>query len=172
MLPTRASRRRLVSGRQLRLSANRALPNMSYVELHARSAFSFLRSAAMPGQLVEAAAAAEMPAMALCDRDGVYGAPRFFSAAREAGIRPIVGCELTLEDGAILPVLVESRRGYQNLCRLLTQAKLRGTKEESPVFWSDLPEFSEGLVALWNTGFQPAESAVGGRDARPPHRLE
>ncbi|MDB6150698.1 MAG: polymerase alpha subunit [Chthoniobacter sp.] len=125
---------------------------MPYVELHARSAFSFLRGAAMPGQIIEAAAALEIPAVALCDRDGVYGAPRFFAAAREAGVRPIVGCELTMEDGSILPVLVESRGGYQNLCRLLTQAKLRGTKESSPVFWSDLPEYAEGVVALFGMG--------------------
>ena len=90
-----------------------------------------------------------MPAMALCDRDGVYGAPRFYDAGRGLGVRSIVGAELTMEDGAILPVLVESRTGYQNLCRLITRAKLRGTKEYAPVHWSDLPEFAEGLVALF-----------------------
>lgn len=122
---------------------------MSYVELHARSAFSFLRGASMPKELAAVAAYLKMPAMALCDRDGVYGAPRFYDQAREFGVRPIVGAELTMEDGAILPVLVESRTGYQNLCRLITQAKLCGTKEHAPVNWSDLPEFSEGLVALF-----------------------
>jgi error-prone DNA polymerase len=121
---------------------------MPYVELHARSAFSFLRGASMPEQLAEKAAALEMPAMALCDRDGVYGAPRFYKTAREQNVRAIVGSELTMEDGFIVPVLVESRAGYQNLCRLLTQAKLRGTKEHAPVHWSDLPEFADGLVAL------------------------
>lgn len=122
---------------------------MPYVELHARSAFSFLRGASMPKELAAVAASLEMPAMALCDRDGVYGAPRFYDAGREFGVRPIVGAELTMEDGAILPVLVESRTGYQNLCRLITRAKLRGTKENAPVNWSDLPEFAEGLVALF-----------------------
>ena len=119
-----------------------------YVELHARSAFSFLRGAAFPEQLAERAAELELPAMALCDRDGVYGAPRFYGKAREAGVRPIIGAELTLEDGAVLPVLVESRTGYRNLCQLITRAKLRGTKTEAPVRWEELAEFAPGLVAL------------------------
>lgn len=126
---------------------------MSFVELHARSAFSFLHGASLPEHLAERAAQLGLPAMALCDRDGVYGAPRFFAAAREQGIRPIIGSELTMEDGFILPVLVETRRGYQNLCQLITRSKLRGTKTDSPVFWRELPEFAEGLVALtgWDT---------------------
>src|SRR5690349_18283105 len=98
---------------------------MNYVELHARSAFSFLRGASQPEHLAEHAAQLQMPAVALCDRDGVYGAPRFFGRAKEAGIRPIVGAELTMKDQTILPVLVQSRTGYQNLCRLLTRAHLR-----------------------------------------------
>src|SRR5262245_11650200 len=121
---------------------------MSYVELHARSAFSFLRGASLPEQLAEHAAQLHMPMMALCDRDGVYGAPRFFAAAREQGIRAIIGSELTMEDGTILPVLVETRAGYQNLCRLLTSAHLRAPKSRSAVRWDELPEFAGGLVAL------------------------
>ena len=103
----------------------------------------------MPDDFAERAAALKMPAMAVCDRDGVYGAPRFYQAAKEAGMRAIVGSELTMEDGFILPVLVESQTGYRNLSRLITRAKLRGTKEHAPVRWSDLPEFAEGLVALF-----------------------
>src|SRR4051794_8164684 len=92
---------------------------MGYVELHTRSAFSFLRGGSLPEELAQVAAELEMPAMALCDRDGVYGAPRFFDEARKAGVRPIVGAELTMAEGGILPILVESRTGYQNLCRLI-----------------------------------------------------
>jgi error-prone DNA polymerase len=121
---------------------------MSYVELHGRSAFSFLRGASLPEQLAHTAAESAMPAMALCDRDGVYGAPRFFTAAKEKGIRAIVGSELTMEDGSVLPVLVESRTGYQNLCRLLSRAHLRAPKGESKVRWDELSEFASGLVAL------------------------
>src|ERR1051326_1123762 len=98
---------------------------MSYVELHACSAFSFLRGGSFPEQLAEVAADLEMPAMALLDRNGVYGAQRFSVAAREHNVRPIIGCELLMEDGAVLPVLVASHLGYANLCSLLTQAHLR-----------------------------------------------
>src|SRR6266487_3573133 len=126
---------------------------MSYVELHACSAFSFLRGASFPEQLAETAAELEMPAMALLDRDGVYGAQRFSVAAREHNVRSIVGCELSMEDGAILPVLVENRTGYQNLCELLTQAHLRSEKGKCAVRWSELPEFAEGLIALLNQSF-------------------
>src|SRR4051812_25030938 len=121
---------------------------MSYVELHSRSAFSFLRGASTPEQLARRAAELQMPAMALCDRDGVYGAPWFFAEARKLGIRPIVGAELTMEDKTVLPVLVESRRGYENLCQLLTRAHLRNEKGKCSVYWNELPEFANGLVAL------------------------
>ena len=101
---------------------------MSYIELHTCSAFSFLRGGSFPEQLAEVASELEMPAMALLDRNGVYGAQRFSVAAHEHGVRPIIGCELLMEDGSILPVLVEDRTGYKNLCELLTQAHLRSEK--------------------------------------------
>src|SRR6267143_3007492 len=121
---------------------------MSYVELHAGSAFSFLRGASFPEQLAETAAELEMPVLALLDRNGVYGAPRFSFTARENNVRPIIGCELSLEDDSILPVLVENRAGYKNLCELLTQAHLRSEKGKCAVQWSELPQFAEGLVVL------------------------
>src|SRR4029077_18904829 len=62
----------------------------------------------------------------------------------------IIGCELSMEDGALLPVLMENRTGYKNLCELLTQAHLRSEKGKCAVRWSELPQFSEGLVALAN----------------------
>jgi error-prone DNA polymerase len=123
---------------------------MSYVELHANSAFSFLRGASFPEQLAQVAAELEMPALALLDRNGVYGAQRFSVAAREQKVRPIIGAELTMEDGSVLPVLVTSRLGYANLCSLLTQAHLRSAvKGECAVKWDELPEFADGLVALF-----------------------
>ncbi|MDQ2868260.1 MAG: error-prone DNA polymerase [Verrucomicrobiota bacterium] len=124
---------------------------MSYVELHASSAFSFLRGASFPEQLAEVAAARGLPATALLDRNGVYGSQRFEVAAREHGVRPITGAELTLEDGSVLPVLVADRVGYANLCSLLTQAHLRSaTKGECAVQWSELADFANGLIALAN----------------------
>src|ERR1051325_6022733 len=119
-----------------------------YIELHARSAFSFLRGGSVPEQLAERAADLGMPAFGLCDRMGFYGAPRFFAAAREKGVRPIVGAELILPDGSVLPVLVESRPGYRHLCQLLTQAHLRSPKGKGFIRWEELPEFASGLVAL------------------------
>src|SRR4051812_7970846 len=119
---------------------------MPYIELHARSAFSFLRGSSQPQHLANRAAELGYPALALCDRDGVYGAPRFFAAAREQGIRSIIGAELTIDDGSVLPVLVQSRPGYQNLCRLITEAQLRSEKGKSAVGWEELPQASDGLL--------------------------
>src|SRR5437879_4086403 len=141
---------------------------MPYIELHASSAFSFLRGGSFPEQLAEVAAELEMPALALCDRDGVYGAQRFSVAAREHGIRPIIGAELSMEDGSILPVLVENRTGYKNLCELLTQAHLRSEKGKCPVRWDELPQFAQGLVALFELGSAGASPAVS-RASRDTH---
>jgi error-prone DNA polymerase len=136
---------------------------MSYCELHCSSAFSFLRAASSPEQLVEVAAELEMPALALLDRNGVYGAQRFSAAAREHNVRPIIGAELEMEDGTILAVLVQNRSGYKNLCELLTQAHLRSEKGKCAVCWDELPECAEGLVALFglgSAGFQPAGRGI------------
>ena len=133
---------------------------MSYVELHARSAFSFLRGASNPEQLIEVAGQSGLRGLALCDRNGVYGAPRAYAAAKESGIRSLVGSELTLEDGSVLPVLVMNQKGYRNLCRLLTQAQLRAPKGESRIKWNELEEFSEGLIALTGDTEGPLHSAV------------
>ncbi len=148
-----------------------------YVELHTASAFSFLSAASLPEALVERAAALGYPAIALLDRDGVYGAPRFHRAATAAGLRPIIGAELTMgEAGAnaegirgsglgirspnpesptlnpagvwSLPVLVESQEGYRNLCRLVTRMKLRAPKGEGALTLEDLDGATRGLVAL------------------------
>ncbi len=121
---------------------------MPYVELHARSAFSFLRAGSLPEALVAEAARLGMPALALCDRDGVYGAVRLHVGGREAGVRALVGCELTMEDASVVPVLVATRAGYRGLCALLTTAHLRAEKGQGSVAWAELAEASEGLIAL------------------------
>jgi len=135
-----------------------------YVELHSRSAFSFLRGSSSPENLAYTAAEQELPALALCDRDGLFGAPRFYTAAREAGIRPLVGSELTMTDGTVLPVLVKSRSGYQNLCRLISRAKLRSPKNESAIDWAELTEFREGLVCLTGDQEGPLHRALTSGD--------
>src|ERR1043166_4503771 len=136
---------------------------MAYVDLHACSAFSFLRGASFPEQLAETAAGLEMPAMALLDRNGVYGAQRFSATAREQNVRPLVGAELSMEDGSVLPVLVQNRTGYNNLCELLTQAHLRSAKGACAVQWNELPQFASGLVTL--QGSARASRAVSGAPA-------
>jgi error-prone DNA polymerase len=121
---------------------------MSYAELHASSAFSFLRGASLPESLAHTAAELNIPAVALCDRNGLYGMPRFKMKAEELKLASIVGCELGMDDGTVLPVLVENRRGYENLCSLLSEAHLRSPKGESVIHWNELPAHSEGLIAL------------------------
>ena len=128
-----------------------------FIELHAQSAFSFLEAAEQPETLAEEAARLDMPALALVDRDGVYGAPRFFRAMTKLGLRAIVGSEITLEDGARLLLLVEDREGYQNLCRLITKAKL----SESPATLDDVEEYAEGLVGLTGTAAAHLDRLLG-----------
>jgi error-prone DNA polymerase len=85
-----------------------------YVELRCRSAFNFLRGASLPEDLIECAAALGHDTLALGDCHGVYGAPRFFTAARRAGVRALVG-EVTVAGAGALWLLVEDRTGYRNL---------------------------------------------------------
>ncbi|HEV2985254.1 MAG TPA: error-prone DNA polymerase [Vicinamibacterales bacterium] len=131
---------------------------MSYIELHAASAFSFLQGASLPEALVDRAAELGYPAVALLDRDGVYGLPRFHKAALAAGIRPIVGAELTIAAESLklqtsnfklqLPLLCESAEGYRNLCRLITRMKMRAPKGEGALVLEELDGCTAGLVAL------------------------
>src|SRR6185369_3599102 len=97
---------------------------MTYVELHARSAFSFLEGASLPEELIAAGLELEMPAMALLDRNGVYGAPRFHLSAKKNGLKAHLGAEISVQSPTTksvcsIPVLVRNRTGYQNLCRLI-----------------------------------------------------
>jgi len=118
-----------------------------YLELHTSSAFSFLDGASQPATLIERAAELGYPAVALLDRDGVYGAPQFYRAAKAAGIKAMVGAELTIGANR-LPVLVSSREGYRNLCRIITRAKLNAPKGESSLALEDFRGQTTGLVAL------------------------
>jgi error-prone DNA polymerase len=121
---------------------------LSYIELHAASAFSFLDGASLPETLINACHEFEMPAMALLDRDGVYGSARFHLTAKKAGVRAHVGAEISLDSGCALPVLALDRTGYQNLCRLLTESKLRAAKGASTVSENELRRYSRGLICL------------------------
>jgi len=144
-----------------------------YVELHSRSAFSFLEGASLPEALIAVCADYGMPAMALLDRNGVYGAPRFHLAAKKLNVRAHVGAEATVDDTlfgeagpARYPLLVESPQGYQNLCRLITRTKLRAKKEESTARIEELEEHASGLVCLTGGEDGPLAEALmrGGYD--------
>ena len=127
---------------------------MAYVELHAHSAYSFLDGASLPEELAVRAAELGYEALALTDHDGVYGSLEFAHAAKAFGVRPITGTEVTLGDGSHVTLLVESPRGYSNLCRLLTAAHAyTRPKEGEPALEPALDqklleELNEGLVCL------------------------
>ena len=120
---------------------------MSYVELHAHSAYSFLDGASLPEELAIRAAELGYPALALTDHDGVYGSLEFAHAAKAVGLRSITGAEATLADGSHVTLLVETPRGYANLCRLLTAAHAQERLDPrlDPAL---LAEQNEGLVCL------------------------
>src|SRR5258705_3536451 len=141
------------------------------VELHARSAFSFLEAAALPEALAERAAALGQSSIALLDADGVYGAPRLYRACTRLGITARVGAEVTLADGSRLPLLVEYREGYQNLCRLLTRIKMRAAKGEGAATLDELAEFAGGLVCLTGGGRGPVATVLEREGAPAGRRL-
>lgn len=139
----------------------------NYVELRMQSAFSFLEGASLPEDLIEHAAARGLPAAALIEVNGVYGAPRFHTAAKRAGIRALVGADLVLNDtsplGSLrlvspgersptgqtrLSVLVRSREGYRNLCRLITEAALANEKGEARFDLGMIERYATGLHCL------------------------
>jgi error-prone DNA polymerase len=132
-----------------------------YVELHARSAFSFLEGASLPETLAARAVALEFPAMALLDRDGVYGAARFHLAAQKNKIRAHIGAEVTSVEGFRYALLAKSRVGYQNLCRLITRMKLRAAKSEGSITADELAEHSAGLVCMTGGDEGPLAHALG-----------
>ncbi|MGB8784006.1 MAG: error-prone DNA polymerase [Terriglobales bacterium] len=165
-----------------------------YIELHSRSAFSFLEGASIPEELIGACSNLGMPAMALLDRDGVYGLPRFHLAAKKAEIKAHIGAEVTCtfsqpqnpscavaglrsawteqnpdtardaclpSRGFRLPLLVASRAGYQNLCRLITKMKLRvGRKEGALASSQDFIEHADGLICLTGGEEGPLAAAL------------
>ncbi len=156
-----------------------------YVELHAASAFSFLEGASQPEGLIRAAVETQMPAMALLDRNGIYGAARFHSSAKENGIRAHIGAEIAVSDlgqciqpplwlphqhnaqPVRVPILCTSRTGYQNLCQLVTRFKMREpNKCEGAATLDDLSEFRDGLLCLTGGDEGPLASALNnGGDA-------
>ncbi len=128
---------------------------MTYVELHAHSAYSFLDGASLPEELAARAADLGYEALALTDHDGVYGSLEFAHAAKQFGIRPITGAEVTLAEGLHITLLCETRQGYANLCRILTDAhagtRVPGRERDllpASARLETVERHAEGLVAL------------------------
>ena len=151
-----------------------------YAELHAASAFSFLNAASLPEDLVEEAARLSIPAVALVDTNGVYGAPRFYKAAKAAGLKALVGAEVSLAETERhltssprsrvpasprpppprLTLLVENRTGYKNLCRLITAGALPNPKGQTSVGWDQVAAHAEGLHCLTGSDEGPLARAL------------
>ncbi len=127
---------------------------MSYAALWCKSNFSFLEGASRPDELVEEAHRSGLDALALVDRDGVYGVVRAFQKARELGMHLIVGSELTLEHGAHVVALAADRAGYSNLCGLISAGRLRSEKGSCTIRWDELFALSRGLIALFDGRFE------------------
>ncbi len=171
--------------------ANTLTHGEEYVELHASSAFSFLQGASQPEALVERAAELGMPAIALMDRNGVYGAVRFHAHAKKRGIKAKIGAEIAIHnlsgDTSLkkmepaewqphqfpaecprISVLCQSQTGYQNLSQLITRFKMREkTKSEGSASMQDMEAFAGGLIALTGGSEGPLAAALahGGEDA-------
>jgi error-prone DNA polymerase len=150
-----------------------------YVELHAASAFSFLQAASQPESLIERAVELEMPAMALLDHNGIYGAARFHTTAQRNSICAHIGAEISvssfgprltppawlphqhISEPARIPLLCESRQGYQNLCQLITRFKMReAIKEDGAATFDDLSEYASGLICLTGGDEGPLAAAL------------
>lgn len=152
-----------------------------YAELHAHSNFSFLDGASHPEELVEEAARLGLDAIALTDHDGMYGVVRFWEAARELGVATVFGAELSLglsgpqngipdPEGQHLLVLARRLEGYRRLCRVISDAHLRGEEKGKPVYDLDqvVEELRDHCVVL--TGPQDVAGGIGTVPATRPHR--
>ncbi len=158
------------------------MPAARYAELHCRSNFTFLEGSSHPEELVERAVALGLAAVALTDRDGLYGAVRFAKAAKNTTLGAIAGAELTLEVPELRPkrrrdltpeesarqprlvLLAEDERGYANLASAISAAQLRGKKRDARLRLTDLEGKTGGLVALSGSHRGWPEEALGRGD--------
>src|SRR3982751_6267368 len=155
-------------------------PKRPYAELRGASAFSFLDGASLPEDLIFNAAQKDIPAMALIDTNGVYGAPRFYGAAKKAGVKAIVGAEVVIDNDspikglkltrmdaarsnareARLTLLVENHDGYRNLCKLLTAGALNRPKGEARFTWDLIAQHAAGLHCMTGGDEGPVAHAL------------
>ncbi|HXV48373.1 MAG TPA: error-prone DNA polymerase [Candidatus Binatia bacterium] len=138
----------------------------SYVPLWCKSNFSFLEGASHPDELVDEAYRLGLRAIALTDRDGVYGVVRAHVKAREVGLKLIIGSQVTVAGGSTIVLLAEDRGGYANLCRLITKGRLRSEKGESAVSWDEVCAHAPGLIALWGGLSKNLDSGLRRNDGK------
>ncbi|WP_168566360.1 error-prone DNA polymerase [Crateriforma spongiae] len=152
---------------------------MSYVELHCRSNFSFLRAASHPDELVQQAAELGYAGIAITDRHSIAGVVRGFAPANELGIQYIVGAELHPVDAPSMVVWPTDRAAYGRLCRLLSRGRMRCEKGQCKLHWSDIVELNDGLLAgvlpddpssVWNDDERSGEIA-GNRSGMTPQAM-
>lgn len=124
------------------------MPVPGSVPLLCRSHYSFLEGASHPEELVQAAADLALPALALTDRDGVYGIVEAHAKARELGVKLLIGAEVTIDDGGTIALLSQDREGYRQLCRLITKGRLRSKKGQSVVSWGEVAAHAKGLLGF------------------------
>jgi len=174
----------------VRTQSSTAASESEYIELHASSAFSFLAGASPPERLIERAAELQMPALALADRNGVYGAARFHTTARRCNIKAHIGAEIAVStlgnrltpaqwlphqfpaEPARIVLLCASQVGYQNLCQLITRFKMRETtKADGAATIEDLEEFSDGLICLTGGDEGPLAAALARGGEGEAHKI-
>jgi error-prone DNA polymerase len=126
-----------------------------YAELHCLSSFSFLRGASQPEELVERAARLGYAALAITDECSVAGVVRAHVAAKEHGLKLIIGAEFRLDDGLRCVLLAQDRAGYGRLCRLITRGRRAAAKGEYRLGRADVEEISASLLCLWLPGTPP-----------------
>ncbi|MCB9758535.1 MAG: error-prone DNA polymerase [Alphaproteobacteria bacterium] len=150
---------------------------MSYAELWCQTAFSFLEGASMPEELVTRAAGLSLPALGVCDRDGVYGLVRAWKTARDLPVEVLHGALLTLDDGhgAAGPEVVVyamDAAGWGSLCELLTRGRADQPKGSALLPLSDLLSRNDGLIGIvdgqWSA--EPLAEALGDRLYVATHR--
>lgn len=142
-----------------------------YIELHCHSHYSLLDGASSPKELVQAAQALGMNTLALTDHDNVYGAVEFAQVAKEAGIRPVFGAELTLESGHHLTLLVRNRIGWANLNALISLAQYNAPKGEALLPVEALAAHTEGLIALSGCRRGAVSTALLARNYKDAERI-
>lgn len=118
-----------------------------FIHLHVHSTYSFLNSASSVTSYLERAAQLGMPGLALTDHHNLSGTVELHKKARELGIKPIQGAEITMEDGSHLTLLAENNQGYQNLCSLIT-ASFANNQTKPYLTWEQLKQHHSHLIAL------------------------